>query len=130
MIIDFISGVGKQYRIDPVQITSHRAWLGAMKKIATLIVVLSVALVLKGLGIEEEKYLTAVVGIFIAAEGYSTIQNIYAIRTGNILPEFDVISIVLKALGDYFKERIEQAVKSTPVTFTPEETKKPPENNS
>lgn len=30
------------------------------------------------------------------AEGYSTIQNIYAIRTGKILPEFDVISLLIK----------------------------------
>ena len=129
MIIDFITGVGKQYRIDPVKITSHAAWLGAMKKIATLVSVLSVALILKGLGIEETKYLVAVVGIFIAAEGYSTIQNVYAIRTGNILPEFDVISIVLKALGDYFKQRIEQAIKTGAPSFNPEgQTEKDPES--
>lgn len=68
MLIDFVTGVGKQYRIDKRQIKSHLAWLGAMKKLVTLIVVLSFALVLKGLGIEEHKYVVAVLAIFIAAE--------------------------------------------------------------
>lgn len=111
MIIDFITGVGKQYRIDKKQIKSHLAWLGLMKKIATLIVVLSLALILKGLEIDESQYIKGVLSIFIAAEGYSTLQNIYAIRTGKLLPEFDVISIFLKALGDFIKERIDNSVK-------------------
>lgn len=45
------------------------------------------------------------------AEGYSTIQNVYAIRTGKVLPEYDVISLLLKSLGDYLRFRIEKAVK-------------------
>jgi hypothetical protein len=67
-----------------------------MKKIATLMSVLSVALILKGLGIGEGRYVASILGIFIMAEGYSTIQNVYAIRTGKILPEFDAISILIK----------------------------------
>lgn len=47
MIIDFITGVGKQYRINPKKITSHAAWIGAIKKIATLIAVFSIALIFK-----------------------------------------------------------------------------------
>lgn len=111
MIIDFITGVGKQYRIDKKQIKSHLAWLGLMKKVATLIVFLSLALILKGLEIDESQYIKGVLSIFIAAEGYSTLQNVYAIRTGKLLPEFDVISLFLKALGDFIKERIDSAVK-------------------
>jgi hypothetical protein len=82
-----------------------------MKKVGTLIVVLSIALILKGLEIDESQYIKGVLSIFIAAEGYSTLQNVYAIRTGKLLPEFDVISLILKALGDYIKERIDSAVK-------------------
>lgn len=47
------------------------------------------------------------------AEGFSITQNVYAIRTGKILPEFDAISLVLKGFGDYLKYRIEKAVKTT-----------------
>lgn len=113
MTIDFITGVGKQYRIDPKEIKSHLAWLWAMKKIATLMSVLSVALVLRWLQVDDHRYVNAVLAIFIMAEGYSTIQNIYAIRTGKVLPEFDVISLVLKAMWDYFKNKIDSTVKKT-----------------
>ena len=112
MFIDFITWIGKQYRVDKREIKSHLAWLWAMKKIATLTAVLSVALILKWLGIDDTKYVTAVLSIFIMAEGYSTIQNVYAIRTWTILPEFDVISIFLKTVWEYMKQRIENAVKN------------------
>lgn len=111
MFIDFITGVGKQFRIDPKEIKSHLAWLWVMKKIATLISLLSVALVFKGLSINEQKYVVWILSIFITAEGYSTLQNVYAIRTGKILPEFDVISIVLKNIGEFFKQKIEDMIK-------------------
>lgn len=110
MFIDFITGVGKQFRIDPKEIKSHIAWLWVMKKIATLVSLLSVALVFKWLSINEQRYVVGILSIFITAEGYSTLQNVYAIRTGKILPEFDVISIVLKNIGDFFKQKIENMV--------------------
>lgn len=125
MWIDFLTGVAKQYRIDKSQIESHFAWLGAIKKIVTLIVVLSLGLILKGLEISEMAYIKGVLSIFIAAEGYSILQNAYAVRTGKLLPEFDVISLLLKALGDYIKERIDAAVK----VKLPEQPKQDQENN-
>ena len=42
------------------------------------------------------------------AEGYSIIQNIYAFRTGKILPEYDVISTLLKKLGDFIILKINE----------------------
>ena len=104
MLIDFATGIGKQLRVDSSQIKSHLAWLGIMKKVCSIILVLSVALVVKALGnisgteINGAGIVNSILAIFIMAEGYSTIQNIYAIRTGKILPEFDVISLVLKAI--------------------------------
>jgi len=98
-----------------------------MKKIATLTSILSIALIFKGLGIEESKYTVAILSIFIVAEGYSTIQNVYAIRTGKLLPEFDVISLILKSLGDYFKERIENAVR---VSLPPQPKAEPEKENN
>lgn len=46
--------------------------------------------------------------ILIMAEGYSIIQNIYAFRTGKILPEYDVISTLLKKLGDFIILKINE----------------------
>lgn len=42
------------------------------------------------------------------AEFYSIIQNVYAVRTGVILPEYDVISIALKRLTGFIQEFIER----------------------
>lgn len=113
MLIDFATWVGKQFRIDRKEIKSHLAWLGLMKKTATLMSVLSIALILKGIWIDDSKYVTSVLGIFIMAEGYSTIQNVYAIRTGKILPEFDVLSLVIKTIWEFFRDRIESTIKSS-----------------
>lgn len=113
MVIDFITGVGKQFRIDKRKITSHAAWIGGIKKIATLIAVFSIALIFKGIKLDGDAIISGMLAIFIMAEGYSIIQNVYAIRTGKVLPEFDAISLVLKSLGDYMKYRIERAVKTS-----------------
>jgi len=50
MMIDFVTGVGKQFRVDKSQIKSHLAWLGVMKKVCSIILILSIALVVKALG--------------------------------------------------------------------------------
>lgn len=115
MIVDFASGVGKQYRLDKSKITSHDGWLGAIKKVATLCAILTIALVFKGLEMDAGAYIKGALSIIIMAEGYSIIQNIYAIRTGNILPEFDVVSILLKSFSDFLKKRIETAVSGEKV---------------
>jgi phage-related holin len=112
MVIDFATGVGKQFRIDRRNITSHAAWMGAMKKVATILALLSIALMFKGLEIEANGYIKAILGILIMAECYSIIQNVYAIRTGVCLPEFDAISILLKSFGDFIQKRIESTVKT------------------
>lgn len=51
--------------------------------------------------------LSGTLWILIIAELYSIIQNIYTFRTGVLLPEYDAISIVLKKLGDFMKQKID-----------------------
>jgi len=46
--------------------------------------------------------------ILIMAEFYSIIQNVYAVRTGVILPEYDAISIALKRLTGVIQDFIEK----------------------
>jgi phage-related holin len=111
MLIDFVTGIGKQYRIDPVLIKSHTAWVGVMKKTATFVALGTIALMFIGLGLDGKVYLDSLLAILIMAEGYSVIQNVYAIRTGTILPEFDVISILLKTVSGFLQEKIEKMIK-------------------
>jgi len=81
MLLDFVTGISKQWVVDPKQITSHRAWLGAVKKVGTLVILFTVALVLKSFEMDPDGYVKALLGIFIAGEAYSIIQNVYAVRT-------------------------------------------------
>lgn len=108
MIIDFATWVWKQYVLDPKKITSHRAWLGLIKKVSTLMIFLALGLMFKWLNISAIEYIKWIISIFIMAETYSIIQNIYAIRTGKLLPEYDVISTVLKLMWTYIQNLIEK----------------------
>ena len=107
MILDCITWIAKQYTIDPQKITSHALWLGVVKKIGTLIAILTIAFAFKALNINANTYIEASLALVIMAEAYSIIQNIYTMRTGLVLPEYDVISILLKKLSDFIKEKID-----------------------
>ena len=58
--------------------------------------------------IEPDYYIQTVMSILIMAEFYSIIQNVYAVRTGVILPEYDAISIALKRLTGVIQDFIEK----------------------
>ncbi len=114
MVIDTITGVAKVYTVCPQLITSHALGVWVLKKFLTVILVYTLALVGQGVGIPPEHFLEWGISILIMAEGYSSIQNIYAARTGKVLPEYDVISILLKKLGEYIQDKLD--------TFTPPPT--------
>ena len=60
------------------------------------------------LKIDPEYYVQTVLSVLIMAEFYSIIQNVYAVRTGVILPEYDAISIALKRLTGVIQDFIEK----------------------
>lgn len=107
MVLDTITGIAKVYKTDPRSITSHALGAGVLKKFVTVIIVYVLAMIGKGIGIPPEHFVEWGLSILIMSEGYSTLQNIYAVRTGKILPEYDVISIILKKLGEFIKEKID-----------------------
>ena len=45
--------------------------------------------------------------MFAMGEMYSITGNVYTARTGKILPEYDVISIVIKTIGNTIKKQLE-----------------------
>ena len=108
MIIDTITGVAKQYRVESIGITSKRMTTWVVTKFVTLLCLLSGWLVINFLKIDPEYYVQTVLSVLIMAEFYSIIQNVYAVRTGVILPEYDVISIALKRLTGVIQDFIEK----------------------
>jgi phage shock protein PspC (stress-responsive transcriptional regulator) len=114
MIIDVITGISKAYWIDPRSITSHALWIWVLKKFLTVILVYTLALVGKWVNIPPAHFMEWGLSILIMAEWYSAIQNIYAVRTGKVLPEYDVISIILRKLSDFLKEKLDNATNPWP----------------
>ena len=108
MIIDTITGVAKQYRVESIWLTSKRMSIGIMAKFVTLMFLFSGWLVINFFKIEPDYYIQTVLSVLIMAEFYSIIQNVYAVRTGVILPEYDVISIALKRLTGAIQDFIEK----------------------
>jgi len=107
MVLDTITGIAKAYKTNPKTITSHALWAGVLKKFVTVLVVYILAMIGKGIGIPPEHFVEWGLSILIMAEWYSALQNIYAVRTGVVLPEYDVISIILKKLGETIKNKID-----------------------
>lgn len=93
--VDFISGISRAHVMgEPV--TSHRMGVGMLTKCGVITVPLVMALTAKGLGADFNWLVSWTVSVFILSESYSIIANIYAIKTGVIMPEFDAVSAILK----------------------------------
>jgi len=108
MIIDTITGVAKQYKVESIGITSKRMTTGIVTKFVTFLCLLSGGLVINHFDLSPQYYIQTVMSILIMAEFYSIIQNVYAVRTGVILPEYDAISIALKRLTGVIQDFIEK----------------------
>ena len=112
MMADFAAGVSKQISLNPKELTSHKAWIGLMKKIWTLWSIFVIALVMTWVGPEWsfDIYLTWFIALLIVAEGYSVLQNIYVIRTGKDVTEYDVVSLIIKRMWESFITVIERVI--------------------
>ena len=108
MIIDTLTGIAKQYKVESIGITSKRMTTGIVTKFVTLMFLFSGWLVINFFKIDPEYYIQTVLSVLIMAEFYSIIQNVYAVRTGVILPEYDAISIALKRLTGAIQDFIEK----------------------
>lgn len=109
MFVDFMTGLGKAWKIkDPV--TSHKITEGAMKKIFMLLMIASLCGFLFGIGLDPFPAFNFFVPILLAAEFYSIIQNVYAFRTGELLPEYDVISVLLKKIGEFVVQFLKNSI--------------------
>lgn len=103
MTIDFFSGLGRAHSLNE-QITSRRMKSGIASKLLLLLIPLAVALAAKGLGHDWGYLISFCVSAMILSELYSFISNIYAMKTGDDLPEIDVI----KMLGKHIRTALER----------------------
>ena len=68
MVVDVITGISKVYTVNPRSITSHALGAGVLKKFLTVILVYTLALISKGVGISAEHFIEWGISILIMAE--------------------------------------------------------------
>lgn len=96
MIIDTISWVAKQYRLNKNKITSHNAWKWIQKKVLTIMFLFSFALMFKWIEVDWTTYIKTILSLLIVSEFYSICQNVYSFRTWEKVNEYDAVSLIIK----------------------------------
>lgn len=95
MVVDFIAGISCAIALGK-PITSHRMKVGLMSKCGVMTIPLVMALAAKGLGADFHWLINWSVSLFILSEAYSIVANIYTARTGNHVPEWDAVSMLMR----------------------------------
>ncbi len=95
--IDYATGIMKSIATKE-ELTSCRAISGIMAKGSLLLLVLSVALMAKGIGVDYSNYMKLMLSALIIAETYSISGNVYSIITREPIKETDAISTVLRRI--------------------------------
>lgn len=109
MVFDTMTGLGKRYALN-ASITSRGLWVWAMAKVSVLVMLLLLGWSIKLTGLGNQMAISAVIGLFIGAELFSSIQNIYIMHTKKEITEFDAISKVLGGLIAIVRWFIEKMV--------------------
>lgn len=97
MVVDFVAGITCAIALGK-PVTSHRMKVGLMSKCGVMTIPLVMALAAKGLGADFHWLINWSVSLFILSEAYSIVANIYTARTGNQVPEWDAVSIIMSKI--------------------------------
>jgi phage-related holin len=95
-ILDFLTGMLKAYTFGEYK--SRIGWVRTIAKVLGMGLIGCIALVLKLVGMPYTIFVTSSFMILACHDLISATSNIYAIRTGQKLEEFDAISVLIKAL--------------------------------
>jgi len=101
IMIDFITGVWKAHSLG-VEVTSNKAKYGVLSKFSLLIIPIVMGAGARALGQNSTEFFVYGLNLLIVSEVYSTIGNIYSLRTKQELPEWDAISLIGKKMRDMF----------------------------
>ena len=97
LVIDYITGVAKAYRLGHC-ITSNKMKYGVLSKLSLLLIPVVLAIGAKAVGADFKTVLMVGINILVLSEIYSIIGNIYSIRTKDELPEYDVVAMLGKRI--------------------------------
>jgi len=101
IVIDYVTGIWKAKTLKE-SITSHKMKYGIVSKLSLIILPITLALAAKISNENTTVFFNWGINLLIVSETYSIIGNIYSIRTGKELPEWDVIALLGKKIRDKF----------------------------
>ena len=108
MVFDVMTWIGKRIALGKKDITSRKLVVGVMAKVFVLSLLLLLAWAFKITMLGSNVAISLVVGMFIAGELYSSIQNIYTIKTQKIISEYDAVATILGWLLSFVRSKIEK----------------------
>lgn len=101
IMLDMITGIWRVYVLQGGEaIKSRHAINGLVSKMLFIVIPLVVAYTGRGMGLDLTALATGCLGLLIASTGYSVIGNIYTIRTGSVVVEFDAVRFILIRIRD------------------------------
>jgi hypothetical protein len=92
---DYVTGVIKVFTLKG-HLKSYRAIAGLLTKASILLLVLAIAFMAKGIGMDFTLYLQLLISMLIISETYSIIGNVYCIKTKEEIEEIDAVAMVIK----------------------------------
>lgn len=97
LIIDFVTGLMASYKVgDPI--TSKALKVGVLTKFGTMLLILTIALLIKIMGVRHEEFLYGGFIMLALGEAYSIFANVHCMKTGERLKEFTVTSLIAEKI--------------------------------
>lgn len=100
LLIDYASGILKAKSLGH-QITSRKSKYGFVSKLSLLIIPIVLGLGGRAIDADFSLMIYWSMNVLILSEVYSIIGNVYAIRTGDDLPEYDALQMIGKRLREF-----------------------------
>lgn len=99
IMLDMVTGIWRVWVTQgPAAIKSRHAINGLASKMLFMLIPLIIAYTGKGVGLDLIAAAAGCLGLLIASTGYSIIGNIYTIRTGVVVAEFDAVRFILNGI--------------------------------
>lgn len=105
LVIDYITGLSKAKTLGH-SITSNKMKYGLISKFSLIIIPLVITMGAKALGADSHYLLNSGMYILILSEVYSIIGNIYSIRTGEEVPEYDALAMIGKQIRNILIRKV------------------------
>ena len=112
MCLDSLFGMTKAILIETMNFSWKELFKGICIKLIILLIPMTVALVAKGLGMNEFKILVSVVmKALVIAEGSSIWNSFLSIKKGEEIKQTDLVAVLIERISKYFKSIFDKITK-------------------